>query len=388
LYTAFDVVPSPKGASTHITHFLRGLTGAGYDVHLMTPGDGALAAQDEYEGARVTRVPPTGEPNYLARALAFGAAVGAHVAGGAARYDVVHYRSLWEGLGLAQGKGRHGYKTLFEVNGLPSVELKYHYPGLRETGVLDKIREQELATLALSDAIVCPSGVTRQYLASLGAARERITVIPNGVNPKEFAPTPLRALAGRVPTILYIGTLADWQGLEELVAALPLVLAEADVRLRIVGRGRSRQRKMLAKRIRKLGLEGQVSVEAAVPHHAVPGLLAEADVCVAPLALNDRNVTQGCCPIKVLECMAAGRPLVAANLPVVRELAREDVDALLFAPGDSADLARQLLRALNDRALAERLAASAARRARTRFTWHEAGKRLGRVYGGLLGNAE
>jgi glycosyltransferase involved in cell wall biosynthesis len=140
----------------------------------------------------------------------------------------------------------------------------------------------------------------------------------------------------------------------------------------------------LTKVIRKLGLDGSISVEPAVPHHAVPALLAEADACVAPLALNDRNVTQGCCPIKVLECMAAGRPLVAANLPVVRELAREDQDALLFAPDEPDDLARQLVRVLGDRALAERLGASAAERARTRFTWHQAQKKLVRVYEQLL----
>jgi glycosyltransferase involved in cell wall biosynthesis len=332
----------------------------------------------------VTRVPPSGEANYLSRAVDFGQAVMAHVEAGP-HYDVAHYRSIWGGFQLTQARSQFGYKTLFEANGLPSVELKYHYPGLRDGGLLGKIREQELATLALSDAVVCPSAVTRAYLASLGVPRERITVIPNGVSPKEFVPTPLPPLDGRTPVILYIGTLADWQGLEELVMALPRVLAEREVRLRIVGRGRGRQRKALAKRVRKLGLEAQVSLEPAVPHHEVPRLLAEAEVCVAPLALNDRNVTQGCCPIKVIECMAAGRPLVAANLPVVRELAREDVDALLFAPGDADDLARQLLAALNDRALAERLAASAAERARTMFTWHEAQKRLARVYEKLLG---
>jgi glycosyltransferase involved in cell wall biosynthesis len=304
-------------------------------------------------------------------------------------YDVAHYRSIWGGLALAQAKARCGHKTLFEVNGLPSVELKYHYPALRDaspatTDLLAKIREQELATLALSDALVCPSAVTRAYLASLGVPRGRITVIPNGVSADEFTATPLPSRGAAPPTILYIGTLADWQGLEILIDALPLVLAQRPARLRIVGRGRGRQRKLLLKRIRKLGLETSVTVEAAVPHHAVPALLAEADVCVAPLSLNDRNVTQGCCPIKVLECMAAGRPLVAANLPVVRELAREDQDALLFAPDDPADLARQLLRVLADRSLAECLAASAAASARSRFTWRHAQKKLARVYANLL----
>ncbi len=390
LYAAFDVVPSPKGASTHITHFVRGLTGAGYEVHLMTAGDEALPAVGEYAGATVTRVPQTGGEHFLGRALAFSQAVADHVAA-APRYDVVHYRSIWGGLALTQAKARFGYKTLFEANGLPSIELKYHYPGLRESapgspeaGLLAKIREQELAMLALSDRVVCPAAVTRAYLASLGLPRGRISVIPNGVNPSEFAATPLPPLDGRVPVIMYIGTLADWQGLELLIAALPRVLAERPVCVRIVGRGRGRQRKALAKQIRKLGLEAHVSVEAAVPHHAVPALLAEADVCVAPLALNDRNVTQGCCPIKVIECLAVGRPLVAANLPVVRELAREDVDAAFFSPSEPDDLTRQLLRVLGDRALAERLAASGAERVRTSFTWHHAQKKLLRVYEQLL----
>ncbi len=214
--------------------------------------------------------------------------------------------------------------------------------------------------------------------------RERIALIPNGVSPKDFAPTPLPPDDGHVPVLLYIGTLADWQGLELLVAAMPHILAARPALLRIVGRGRGWQRKLLAKRIHKLGLEEYVRLEPAVPHHEVPALIAAADVCVAPLALNDRNVTQGCCPLKVIECMAAGRPLVAANLPVVRELAREDVDALLFAPDDPADLARQVLRLLADRDLAARLTAAAAERARAKFTWHAAQKRLLRVYERLV----
>ncbi len=379
LYTAFDLVPSPKGASTHITYVIRGLVGAGYDVRLITPGDGLLPAEGMYEGARVTRVPPTGEANFLSRAVAFGQAVEAHLQA-APPYDIVHYRSIWGGMQLAHARSRYHYTTLFEVNGLQSIELKYHYRALQTTPLMSKIREQELATLAMSDAVICPSDVTRAFLTSMGVPRRRISVVPNGVNSREFVPTPLPPEDGHVPTILYIGTLADWQGLEVLLAALPEVLTMQPVRVRIVGRGRSRQRKLLTKQIRKLGMEAHVSVEEAVPHHEVPALIAAADVCVAPLALNDRNVTQGCCPIKVLEYMAAGRPLVAANLPVVRELAREDVDALLFAPGDPDDLARQLVRVLRDRPLAERLASAATERAQAQFTWHRSQKRLLKVY--------
>ena len=397
LYTAFDIVPSPKGASTHILHNLRGLVNKGYDVHLITPNDGLLPTEDTIEGAQVTRITQDLAQNFLARATHFGKAVLAHLAlsssslpklhrddvSGAEGYDVVHYRNIWDGLHIAQNKKRFGYKTLFEVNGLPSIELKYHYPGL-DTDLLSKIKEQEIATLHLSDAIICPSNVTRDYIASLGLNRKLVTVIPNGVSASDFPSTPLPAREGRVPVLLYIGTLADWQGLDIVVKALPKILAHQPVRLQIVGRGRSRQRKILSKQIRKLGVEGSVTVLPAVPHHEIPALIAESDICVAPLGLNDRNVTQGACPIKVLEYMAAGRPLLASNMPIVRELVREDVDALLFSPNDPDDLARQVLALLNDLELSKRLAQSASERALSKFTWHESQKKLGKVYEKLL----
>ena len=279
---------------------------------------------------------------------------------------------------------RNGSQALFEVNGLPSIELKYHYPGI-DSNLLTKIKEQEMATLHLSDAIVCPSNVTRDYLASLGLSPRRVTVIPNGVSPSDFCPSPLPSRAGRVPVLLYIGTLADWQGLDVVIRALPKILEQQAVRLHIVGRGRSRQRKLLSKQIRKLGLEGSVIVQPAVPHHQVAALIADSDICLAPLGLNDRNVTQGACPIKVLEYMASSRPLVASNMPIVRELVREDLDALLFSPNDPADLARQVLALLNDYELSKRLSESAAERALTQFTWHAAQKKLVKVYRKLLG---
>ena len=382
LYTAFDIVPSPKGASTHILHNLRGLVNRGFDVHLITPNDGLLPPEDTIEGARVTRISQDLTQNFLARAVHFGKSVLSHLALNPG-YEVVHYRNIWDGFHITQNKKKFGYKTLFEVNGLPSIELKYHYPGM-DPSLLAKIKEQELATLHLSDAIICPSNVTRDYIASLGLNRKLVTVIPNGVSPSDFSVTPLPVRDGRDPELLYIGTLADWQGLDIVIKALPKILEQQPVILKIVGRGRSRQRKMLAKQIRKLGLEEQVIIQPAVPHHEIPALISQADICVAPLGLNDRNVTQGACPIKVLEYMAAGRPLLASNMPIVRELVREDVDGLLFSPNDPDDLARQANQLLNDVELSQRLAESAAGYVREKFTWYESQKKLGKVYERLV----
>jgi glycosyltransferase involved in cell wall biosynthesis len=380
LYTAFDVVPGPKGASTHITHFVAGLVHAGYAVTLVTAGSDSLPEHESYHGAALWRAPDDGDENYLKRALAFGDYVMAHVQGNPP-YAVAHFRSIWSGFPLAETRHRHEYRLLYEVNGLPSIEMTYHYPGLQGARVVDKFKELEIATLHLADAVVCPSHVTRGYLVSLGIAPVKIAVIPNGVDTRAFQncrPAPERD--GALPTILYVGTLADWQGLGTLVEAMSLVRAERPARLRILGHGRKRQRKLLEKQVRKLGVEGDVAVEAPVPHRLVPEAIAQAAVCVAPLGYNERNVTQGCCPIKLLEYMACARPIVASNLPVVRELVRPDVDALLFRPDDPHDLARCLLSLLADPALAARLGDSAAARARSEFTWRVAQQRLVEVY--------
>jgi glycosyltransferase involved in cell wall biosynthesis len=387
LYAAFDVVPRPKGASTHITYFARGLVEAGYDLTLITAGDESLPEQDTYVGATMLRAPANHDANYLARGLAFGDYVLNHVTQ-ADPYHIIHFRSIWSGFPLARTRAQFGHKLLYEVNGLPSVEMKYHYPALRNGTTLRKFAEREMATLHLADTIICPSHVTRAYIASQNIPEYKITVIPNGVDTTLFRPREqLTARSDSQPdtlTILYTGTFADWQGLDTLIMAMPTVLAQHPVRLRLVGRGRKRQRKALAKRIRKLELGHHVTIEEALPYEAMPALISQANVCVAPLGYNDRNVTQGCCPLKILEYMACGCPVVASNLPVTRELVCPDVDALLFEPDNAGELAQKIMMIVNDRALACRLGTNATTRASQQFGWETAQKQLLAVYRALL----
>lgn len=383
LYAAFDVVPSPKGASTHITYFVQGLVAAGYDVTLITAGDGILPERDTYHGATILRAPTLDDLNFLKRALAFGDFVLNHL-DQAPPYDLTHFRSVWSGLPLAQARKHFGYKLLYEVNGMPSVEMKYHYPALQTGPTLAKIAERETLTLQQADAFICPAMVTGAYLMSRGVSSERITVIPNGVDIDHFVPgQPPPAEA--VPTVLYVGTLTDWQGLDTLLKAMPLVLEQTPAHLRLIGPSRKRQHKLLSKRARKLGLEEHLSLDPPVPHADIPAAIAQAAVTVAPLGYNDRNVTQGCCPLKVLEYMACGRPIVASNLPVVRELVRPDIDALLFNPDDPADLAGRIVALLTQPNLASTLGVNARAYVTENFTWAVAQGRLLRVYEALLG---
>ncbi len=78
----------------------------------------------------------------------------------------------------------------------------------------------------------------------------------------------------------------------------------------------------------ELGVSEAVRFTGPLDQASLARLHHECDVILAPLTANDRNLVQGCCPLKILEAMASSTPLVASDLPVVRELAqRPEVDA-------------------------------------------------------------
>jgi glycosyltransferase involved in cell wall biosynthesis len=163
-----------------------------------------------------------------------------------------------------------------------------------------------------------------------------------------------------------------------------LLLYFADAQLHLVGPGKKWQRKRLLKLARKLGLDEDVVVfHEPISAAAVARHLADASLCVAPLAYDDRNVSQGCCPIKLLEYAAVGRPILVSDLPVARELLAEG-EARFFAPGDADDLARQAVELLlNPRAAAE-MGRRAANHVRCELTWGRSGEQLLSLYQALL----
>ena len=384
LYAAFDVVPSPKGASRHITAFTRALVEAGHQVTLFTVGLPGLPAAGTWAGARMLRA-HSREDNFLRRALQFGDALWEHLREQGEAYDIVHFRDIWSGRAALQARQKFGYpyRTLFEANGLPSVELKYHYPALAGADLPSKLRAQERAILGHVDAVACVSAVTAIFLRSLGASPEAITVIPNGVDPALFCPG--EGISVRRPRLVYAGTLASWQGVSTAIQAMPTVLAAfPEAELRLIGPSKKRHQKGLVKLVAKLGLdEESVWLAGPVDPEEMPGRLAAASVCLAPLAYNDRNVAQGCCPIKVLEYAAAGRPIVASDLPVVRELLGE-TEVTFFQPGDATDLARKIIDLLSHPERAQAMARRAEGKVRQAFTWQRSGERLLEVYSGLM----
>jgi glycosyltransferase involved in cell wall biosynthesis len=238
-----------------------------------------------------------------------------------------------------------------------------------------RIERREGRVWRRAGAIVTTTAGIRDSLASSYGAREGVRVVPNGCDVPVDRAFPSLPEDGR---ILYAGQLYPWKGVDVLVEAATRL---PEARLVILGgiHGEAdlpRVRALVAAR----GLSGRTEMPGTVPQARVAEEMRRASIVVVPFlktAMTERHTS----PLKAFEAMAAGRAIVATDLPSSREILEDGKDALLVAPGDPAALASALERLLKDRGLALRLARAAWEKA-PRYSWDSRAQALK----GLLGD--
>ena len=381
LYAAFDRVPSAKGASIHIAHAVRALHRAAGNTLLACVADAHLPEAEREGGVEVMRL-GAGAPDLVERVRLFRRSLALLLEAQRESLRVCHFRDPWSGIPVleARGRGRARFATVYEVNGLPSIELPYRFPAIAAR-TLERIAAMERRCLAEADHILTPSATLAGNLAAMGVAPERITMIPNGA---DLPPAELRRPKGAPKRyFLYFGALQPWQGVGAAIAALPRI-ADLGIPLVICSSQPARIGRALQARAQRLGVQQRVHWRHELTREALAPWIAHALASVAPLTETARNLEQGCCPLKILESMAAGTPVIASDLAPVRELVAHGEHGLLVRPGRPELLGRAM------RALADEPAARAAmgRRARARmrrhYTWTGIEQRLERWYRGKV----
>lgn len=275
-------------------------------------------------------------PNYLYRAQTYSLSLRKRVEQEKS-LQLAQFRDIWSGTALLN-EGRT-WKTIFEVNGLPSVELPYRYPDL-ETETLEKLRETETRCMTMADQLLCPSNVIRNYLIEdRGMPADKITVIPNGAEPVSFA-NKLPETPDRY--ILYFGALQAWQGVDDLLRAMRHLLDFEDLKLVVCASNRPKFGRQLEKYAVKIGLEDRIIWKHQLSKEELSSWIFHAAMTVAPLQSTRRNLEQGCCPLKILESLAHGVPVIASEMPAVKELMPNGEGGTLVRPGRPAELAQAI----------------------------------------------
>lgn len=216
-----------------------------------------------------------------------------------------------------------------------------------------------------SDALVAPSKAVLDWARELWTLDSIPSlVIPNPIDLERVSQLSRgelpRGFPEHGPVVLFSGRLEIRKGAHVLVEAMDRVWSEyPDAQLVMIGRDGYWNRGPMSRHLRqcagrradRLHLLGMQAHEQLFP------ALAAADVVAAPSLWEAFGIV-------ALEAMALGRPLVVTDAGGFREFVRRERDGLFVPPNDVPALADAISRLLGDRALRERLGASAATRAR------------------------
>ncbi|MEO1093699.1 MAG: glycosyltransferase family 4 protein [Cyanobacteria bacterium J06638_28] len=379
-YISFDVVPAPKGAAIHIQAFAQALRQHFGQVQLVTVSPTpSVISQALTPAIGQTALPAVGK-TLIDRVLSFRQALWEWLQG--QFFEVIHIRSPLEGFPIALHKPKFCRYLIFEVNGLPSIELKYRYPKVADDReLMYKLVAQEARCLQAADWVITPSPVTRDFLVTRGAVRDRIHVIPNGVDCDVFRYASPRSAPILTPLkMLYCGTLATWQGVDLAIDALHLYRREFEAQLTVIGPGKPNQLKNLEALTQKLKVIDAVKLVAPLPLAELVERMHAHDVIVAPLKGCDRNLVQGCCPLKVLEGMAVGTPVITTDIPAVQAIGVPNRHFLAVKPNSAKSIKDRMLQLRANPALRLALSQQARKQVTQHFTWQQASQRLIQVY--------
>lgn len=256
-------------------------------------------------------------------------------------------------------------------------------PCVWESHDLPEGRWSRLALRALLPrlcGIVAITDGVRRELLELGAAGERVIVSADAVDLSRFArelgKADARRSLGLAQTrryVVYTGHLYAWKGAHTLALASRYLPPESEV---VIVGGTPADLSAFRRFVHDERLE-RVRLVGYVPPAEVPTWLAAADVLVLPNTASEAISTRYTSPLKLFEYMAAARPIVASDLPSLREVLEHAENALLVAPDSPAALASGISTLLQDAALSERLALRARRDVAGR-TWTARAEQIAR----------
>jgi glycosyltransferase involved in cell wall biosynthesis len=284
---------------------------------------------------------------------------------------------LREELDIVDGQCFIAYPLAWRIakrSGIPAVAT-YHDVWLGKwirnvgvIGVAGELLERYILTRGW-DRVIAVSGFTARMLVESGVERDRIVVIPNGVDVERIAG--IKGEKEAEPTICCISRLVKYKHVDEVLGAVARLKKEIpNLRCKIVGTGP--EERSLRELAARLGIGKNVEFLGFVKSHAdVMRILKSSHVfCLA-------STVEGF-GIVLLEAMAAGVPFVATKIEPLLE-ASGGRGGLFFTPGNVEEMSEKLLRLLTDEDLRRRKIEEGREWVRN-YRWGEIGRRVLEVY--------
>lgn len=206
------------------------------------------------------------------------------------------------------------------------------------------MREYEKRAVTSASQVIALSEISKKKLIEMGAKPNAVTVLPNSINKSildsSVDPEGSRTSLGLVegPIIACISSIVAYEGIDDLVRAATVL--PSHIHIYIVGEGE--ERPYLMSLARELGVEDRLVFTGRVSFEQVRLWYQSIDVFILPR--RDEEVCRGVTPLKPLEALAYRVPIVASDLPAIREVTGGC--GVFYTPGDWRALAAAVLSVL------------------------------------------
>jgi glycosyltransferase involved in cell wall biosynthesis len=365
----------------HVAQLSAAIAGQGHDVRIYArqAGDELPRRVEAGSGVTVVRVPagppePVGRDQLLPCIRRFGRWLAASWQDSDWSPDVLHAHFWTSGLAalVAQPSIRRPIVQTFHALGSDLLRNQWQ-PATNPTNrvVLERVVGRQV------DRVIAQSTGELSELVSLGIPRQRIALIPSGVDVERFVPNgPTAARAGGRPRILAVGELAPCNGFADLIHTLPRI---PDAELVIVGGPPAAElpedpeARQLQELARALGVADRFRLAGQVRFDELPQWYRSAEV----LAYTPWHEPFG---LTALEGMACGTPVVASAVGGLADTVVDGVTGDLVRPRDpehTGDVTRKLLA---DPIRRLGYSTAGADRARQRYPWSRAADQSATVY--------
>ncbi len=378
------------GLARHVRKLAEELARQGVAVDVLTrasgrgseseAGDEPLAVE-ERGGVTVYRVPEPGWPRDLERFVGWVEQMNRDMLEAGEALAREHHYTLVHGHDWLVANASAALAERIGVGYVTTVHATEHgrHQGWVGEPPQSHIHAVERWMVHRADAVITCSHYMRGHVADIfDIEEERITVIPNGIDPRDLQPVgDLEALRAEFASpqerlVLLVGRLVYEKGFQFALDALPGVIERVGgVRFLVAGSGTHEHE--LKEQARRLGLDAHGVFLGWIGDDALHSLYRIADLCVVPSLYEPFGFV-------ALEAMASGCPCIVADTGGLREVVPEgDRVGLRFNGGDAVHLGVMIERLLTDGPLRDRLVAEASEHV-LGFDWSDIASRTRELY--------
>lgn len=225
----------------------------------------------------------------------------------------------------------------------------------------------------MADSVTCASEALKAKARAYGVPESRLWDAPVGADLDRFQPSAGKPLGG--PRLVYAGQLEVASFAQLAVESFSLIAGDfPETNLTVAGGGRYLED--LRRQVEGLGLVKRIDLTGYVDADAIPGILAGASIALAPF--EDHEITRCKSPLKIVEYLASGLPVVASAVGEAPRML--EGCGVCVAPGDAGAMAEAVRKLLGDPALRKSLGCEARKRAEERYNWKWTVDRLEEAY--------